>query len=269
MSSVLVALPLLRKRAFADDLREVLAHHPLLIPAGGGIDPVRDFDHVLVMAADPRAVTRTLIIIHHGLGEALPRLLDAAFDEDGETIEWLERDGRITGDPRPRQGRDFDPRIVVIMDESHVAYVRPEFVPLIAPALARMRAFERSGRQTVLLVDARIDDPRRSDHIPKRLELAFDASSEDFSARGKLTFPSPDVARSFVEFWNGDLQTQMKGSRAPWARSLHGRTVVKRTRAMVELPVSIEPWEAASFVRMWAEYQRPPRTPSRPEGPRR
>ncbi len=126
----------------AADLGSMLRSYPTWreLLGSSGIDPVRDFDRVLLVAPAVIADRSTILIRHH-LGNARIReaVLAMAVDQ-GERPEWQERDGFSIVD---WPARTEVPRIVVLTGENELVVTTPDDLERVLEV-----ARDHAGRRT-------------------------------------------------------------------------------------------------------------------------
>lgn len=226
----------IRRLPFSQQVLDIMAPLPdfeLLID-GGRFDALRDFDHIVVASPDIRDWTQTFLAVDYKLPrEEVQRAIERAVASRGETIEWVQDDGPLRGNPRPTDPEEEDPdnRWFVFLEGKVAIYVRDEFLPSIleGPAkddrktsgnfvanLSRLRRFSaRQPKAGLQLVFSGINrgikgrpkiggKPLPFD-IPDGFELSASAEAEP---QVLLRFEFGDVvqAKAFMNWWDEDLR---------------------------------------------------------------
>jgi hypothetical protein len=125
-----------RGLSYAQKAVDVVAPFPdfQYLITDGGFDPLRDFDHIVIASPDLRSVTQTFLAVDYKMSRSdLKAGVDRAAAANGETIEWIEENGILRGNPRPIDAtqKDRDPRFFVLLEDKIALYVREEFLPAI------------------------------------------------------------------------------------------------------------------------------------------
>ena len=213
---------------FADDIVEIMAPLPdfQLIIEGGGFHALRDFNYLVIASPNLRDVTQTFLAVEYKLTqEEMIAGLERAAAADGESIEWIEKDGRKMGNPVPSENpeKDRDPRWFVFLDDKVAVYVREEFLPAIARGdddtrktagnfvanLTKMKTFAarepRAGLQLVLKdINASIKIKKSPFEIPDSIELMAEAKAAP-ELMIKTEFLDEVAAKRFENQWKNDL----------------------------------------------------------------
>lgn len=214
---------------FADSIVEIMAPLPdfQFIVDGGGFQALRDFNYLVIASPNLRDLTQTFLAVEYKLSQQeMMAGLERAAEADGEQIEWVERDGRTMGNPRPIKDpdKDFDPRWFVFLDDKVAVYVREEFLPAIASGpdakkgktagnfvanLMKMKTFAarepRAGLQLVLKdINASVKIKSSPFEIPDGVELMAEAAANPELVI-KVDFLDAVAAKRFENQWKTDL----------------------------------------------------------------
>jgi len=214
---------------FADSIVEIMAPLPdfQFIVDGGGFQALRDFNYLVIASPNLRDLTQTFLAVEYKLSQQeMMAGLERAAEADGEQIEWVERDGRTMGNPRPIKDpdKDFDPRWFVFLDDKVAVYVREEFLPAIASGpdakkgktagnfvanLMKMKTFAarepRAGLQLVLKdINASVKIKSSPFEIPDGVELMAEAAANPELVI-KVDFLDAIAAKRFENQWKTDL----------------------------------------------------------------
>ncbi len=200
----------IRELSYGDKALAVMSPLPdyQYLIAGGGLDALKDFDHLVIASSDIRDWTQTFLAVDYTMSrEKMKAAIERAVDNAGETIEWTEEKGILRGNPTPKDGlEDVDPRWFVLMEDKVAVYVREEFLPHVlgekesdeadaeptsattsgsyVANLAKLRRFASrqptSGMQ-VVMKDLRAATKRAKGlpfQLPDRIELSVEATEE-------------------------------------------------------------------------------------------
>ena len=194
----------IRELSYGDKALAVMSPLPdyQYLIAGGGLDALKDFDHLVIASSDIRDWTQTFLAVDYTMSrEKMKAAIERAVDNAGETIEWTEEKGTLRGNPTPKDGlEDVDPRWFVLMEDKVAVYVREEFLPHVlgeketdeadatsggyVANLAKLRRFASrqptSGMQ-VVMKDLRAATKRAKGlpfQLPDRIELSVEATEE-------------------------------------------------------------------------------------------
>ena len=213
---------------FADSIVEIMAPLPdfQLIIAGGGFHALKDFNFLVIASPNLRDLTQTFLAVEYKLSQQeMIAGIERAVAEDGERIEWIEKDGRKMGNPVPIDdpAKDRDPRWFVFLDDKVAVYVREEFLPAIARGsddgkktsgnfvakLAKMKTFAarepRAGLQMVLKdILASVKIKQSPFEIPDSVELMAEAKSSP-ELLIKMEFVDAVAAKRLENQWRNDL----------------------------------------------------------------
>ena len=227
---LLLANERIRRLSFGYESVEIMAPLPdfQFIIQGGGFDPLRDFDYMVIATPDVRDVTQTFLAVEYNLPQAHFRAgLERAVAAQGQAIEWVQRNGYSMGNPRPiaADRPDTDPRWVVFLEDDLAVYVREEFLDSIitdassAPGktsgsfvanLVRIRRFAaaepRAGMQAVLK-DLRSALKRVRGlpfAVPDDIQITAEAA-ESPRLVIRHRFLSNEDAEQFAQFWHEEI----------------------------------------------------------------
>lgn len=140
---VRIDMEAVRGSTLAADIGSMLRSYPTWreLLGSSGIDPVRDFDRVLV-AAPAVIADRSVIVIRHHLGNA--RIREAVLSmavEEGERAEWREERGFPVVDwPAEMEV----PRVVVLTSESELVVATPDALERVLAVAADHAARRQS-----------------------------------------------------------------------------------------------------------------------------
>lgn len=144
---VRIDMEAVRGSALATDIGSLVRSYPMwrTLLGASGIDPVRDFDAVLV-AAPAVIADRSVIVIRHHLGNARIREAVLAMSVDrGARPEWREVEGFSVVD---WPAETDVPRVVVLSAENELVVTTPDGLDRVV-AVARDHAARREGDATV------------------------------------------------------------------------------------------------------------------------
>jgi len=213
---------------FAESVVEIMAPLPdfQLIIAGGGFHALKDFNYLVIASPNLRDLTQTFLAVEYKLSqEEMIAGIERAVAADGETIEWVEKDGRKMGNPAPQGDpeKDRDPRWFVFLDDKVAVYVREEFLPAIArdgddgkktsgnfvANLAKMKTFAarepRAGLQLVLKdILASVKIKKSPFEIPDSVELMAEGKAAPELVI-KMEFVDEVSAKRMENQWKDDL----------------------------------------------------------------
>lgn len=212
----------IRDLPFADGTRDILATAPdfEFLTSGGALDPLRDFDHVLLGSLDIKARSRNFLVFDYGLTRAeLQSKIDEAAAARREEVEWTEHGAELRGSPKPSDGRqDRDPRVFVLPDKPVAMYLHPDQLradpsgPSVSSIDAEFtklaRDFRRNRRAGVKYVvsDAAASLPPLKGvpfTIPAELVVTVEAKSSP-KVGVELVFASADEAREFGRWFESE-----------------------------------------------------------------
>jgi hypothetical protein len=232
----------IRKLPFSQQVLDIMAPLPdfeLLIDAGG-LDAMRDFDHIVIASPNIQDWTQTFLAVDYRISRAeVQRAIERAVAADDHVIEWVEDGGLLRGNPRPKdpKKKDGDNRWFVFLEGKIAIYVRDEFLPSIleGPAgddrktagnfvanLAKLRRFaERQpdagmqlvfkGLTRILKKGIKIGGKPLPFKIPDGFEVSASAAQEpEVVIRGEFT--NVVEAKAFVKWWDDELSALLDGS---------------------------------------------------------
>lgn len=142
-----VDLVRVRESSISDDIASLVRSYPTWqeLLGGSGIDPVRDFDRVLVSGARSVTGPATMLIRHHLTNERIREAVLNVAVENERRPEWRTVDGFDVADwPAPTQ----TPRVVIIAAEHELVVTTPEGLEE-AIAVAHDHRLRRSGDELV------------------------------------------------------------------------------------------------------------------------
>jgi hypothetical protein len=215
----------IRKLSFADKALDIMAPLPdfQYLIAGGGFDALRDFDHIVVASPDLRDWRQTFLAVDYRVSrEEVQRAIERAATANDESVEWIEENGIIRGNPKPiAEGEpDVDSRWFVLLEDKIAVYVREEFLPHIlqdevgedktagnyVANLTKLRTF--AARQPTAGLQVVLKEMKRAlkkstlpFEIPDTIELSAEAVEDpELLIRGE--FSSVVEAKAFEKWWN-------------------------------------------------------------------
>ncbi len=122
----------IRKLPFAEKAADMLAPWPdfELLVSKGGLDPLRDFDHIVIASPEIRDWRQTFLAVDYKMSrEQLKAAIERAVRRNGETIEWKVTGGIESGNPKPPEGKpDVDDRYFVLLPDKVAVYVHSAFL---------------------------------------------------------------------------------------------------------------------------------------------
>jgi hypothetical protein len=193
---------------------------------GGGFDPLKDFDHIVIASPDLRSVTQTFLAVDYKLPrETMKERIETACAAANETIEWIEEGGVLRGNPKPTKGRDFDPRWFVLPEDKVAFYLRKEFLPAVlqeetgeekttANFISKMTKLKRYAQRIPTAgvqfeahdLHAALKRTRGSKfEIPDDVELTIEAQA-DPEVNIYLHFSSVVAAKEFMTWWEAGVR---------------------------------------------------------------
>lgn len=218
----------IRSLSFADKALDIMAPLPdfQYLIAGGGFDALRDFDHIIVASPDLRDWRQTFLAVDYKVSrEEVQRAIERAAAANDETVEWIEENGIIRGNPRPidENEPDIDNRWFVLLEDKIAVYVRDEFLPHVLAEevgedktagnyvanLTKLRKF--AARQPTAGLQVVLKDLRRAlkkaklpFEMPDSIEMSAEAAEEpELLIRGE--FSSVVEAKAFEKWWTTDV----------------------------------------------------------------
>lgn len=268
----------IRKLSFADKALDIMAPLPdfQYLIAGGGFDAMRDFDHLVIASPDIRDWRQTFLAVDYKMSRAeVQRAIERAAAANGESIEWLEENGIIRGNPRPTDTSepDVDTRWFVLLDDNVALYLREEFLPhVLAPDpgqertsgnfvanLAKLRKFAASqptaGLQIVFKDLSRaLKRAKVPFQMPDTIELTAEAS-EDPELFVRFEFATLVDAKAFEKWWKHDLEEifDSKFELKLFKGSFYEPLELSRNDAEVQLWSRFETKQAALILGMLAD----------------
>lgn len=213
---VRIDMEAVRGSTLAADIGSMVRSYPMwrALLGSSGIDPVRDFDRVLVAA--PEAIAdRSVIVIRHHLGNA--RIREAVLSmavERGARPQWREVEGFPVVDwPAETEV----PRVVVLTSENELVVATPDALDRVI-AVARDHAARRrqadelvepalqleEGLIASMVADRLGESARRFRHPPDALQVSVRSDGSDerrISLTMRGTYPddgSAEAARRWL-----------------------------------------------------------------------
>ncbi|HWB79548.1 MAG TPA: hypothetical protein VG755_31515 [Nannocystaceae bacterium] len=248
----------IRKLSYADTALDVMAPLPdfEFLVEGGGFDALRDFDHIVIASPEIRDPRQTFLAVDYRMSRAeVQRSIERAAASRDESIEWIEENGIIRGDPKPDDANDpdDDPRFFVLLEDNVAVYVRPEFLPHILAAevgdadtagnyvanLAKLKKFAAkqptAGLQVVLKNLTRAFKRAKLPFgIPDTVELSAEASEDpEFLIRGE--FPTLVDAKAFENWWKDEAYDLIPTAAKLWLGSIYEQIEVTRNGTEVQM----------------------------------
>jgi hypothetical protein len=240
----------IRKLSFADKALDIMAPLPDFeyLIVGGGFDALRDFDHIVVASPDLRDWRQTFLAVDYRISrQEVQRAIERAAAANDESIEWIEENGIIRGNPKPlEEGEpDTDNRWFVLLEDKVAVYVRDEFLPHILEEevgdaktagnyvanLTKLKAF--AARQPTAGLQVVLKDMNRAlkksslpFEVPDSIELSAEAVEDpELLVRGE--FASVVEAKAFEKWWNESVpQLLSKSLQAKIAKGMFYDPVV-------------------------------------------
>ncbi|MBC8072077.1 MAG: hypothetical protein IAG13_27400 [Deltaproteobacteria bacterium] len=234
----------IRKLSFADKALDIMAPLPdfAYLVGGGGFDALRDFDHIVIASPDIRDVRQTFLAVDYKIPRAeVQRAIERAAARNDESVEWIEENGIVRGNPTPLDAseRDLDPRFFMLLEDGIAVYIRPEFVAHVLAAesgdtktagnyvanLTKLRKFAAkvptAGLQVVLKdLRSAVKKSKLPFPMPDTIELTAEAD-EDPELLLRLSFVDLVDAKTFELWWN----TKMRDAIPTAARMVVGGTL--------------------------------------------
>lgn len=233
---VLLSTRNIRKLPFGRAAMDMISPLPdfKYLVTDGGFDPLKDFDHVLLASSNLRSVTQTFLAVDYKISrEDVKAKIETAARKNGQSIEWVDHGGVLSGNPKPTDGSDdWDPRHFVLLEKKIAVLVRPEFLPAVlnedvgeektaanfVGELTKLRRYARriptAGVQFVahdLHAALKRSKSRSGNVLPNDVEFTMEAQKDpEFHIR--LKYPKGTDASAFVTFWNGDLRKAIDGN---------------------------------------------------------
>lgn len=227
---VLMSTRNIRKLPFGQDAMDMISPLPdfQYLVRDGGFDPLKDFDHILLASSNLRSVTQTFLAVDYKISrEAVKTKIETAAKKNGESIEWEDHAGILSGNPKPTDGSpDTDPRHFVLLDDNVAVLVRPEFLPAVlreevgeektaanfVGELTKLKRYARriptAGVQFVahdLHAALKRKNDGRGNPIPNDFEFTMEAQ-KDPEFHFRLGYLESSDAKAFITFWQGDLR---------------------------------------------------------------
>ncbi|MBK8480267.1 MAG: hypothetical protein IPL40_03690 [Proteobacteria bacterium] len=127
---VLLRCDRVRDSPYAAGVRELLAafydYRTLL--AGAPLDPLRDFDRLLIATPNPYRITETLLVARHALSLAAARTaLEASVQANAGTLRWTEHEGSLQGELSAPPRLPGDRRLLTLL-EGLIVFAAPELL---------------------------------------------------------------------------------------------------------------------------------------------
>ena len=131
---LLLRMDRLRKSPYEREVRqllEVFYDHKTLLWSSG-LDPIKDFEAMLIATPNPYRVTRTFLAVRHNLSSrVMRRSLNRAARYQGKRMRWSRQHSGLQGTIPSPPRHPKDPR-VVILKRSVVMLTDPAHIPLLA-----------------------------------------------------------------------------------------------------------------------------------------
>lgn len=253
----------IRKLSFAEQALDVMAPLPdfeYLITAGG-FDALRDFDHIVIASPDLRDWRQTFLAVDYRMSrDEVQRGIERAAAANDESIEWIEENGIIRGNPKPLDGSpDVDNRWFVLLEDHIAVYVRDEFLRhIIAPEpgdektagnfvanLVKLRSFAArqptAGLQVVMKdLRASLKRAKLPFTVPDGIELSAEAT-EDPELLVRVEFSEIVDAKAFEKFWREDV-----------GKLFDSRIELKLVKGIIYDPVELA--RKNTDVQMWSRF---------------
>ena len=131
---LLLRLDRLRKSPYEREVRQLLQvfydHKTLLWSSG--LDPIQDFEAMLIATPNPYRVTRTFLAVRHNLSSRkIRRSITRAARYKGKRLRWRRHSGSLQGIIPSPPRHPKDPR-VVILKPNVVMLTDPSHIPLLS-----------------------------------------------------------------------------------------------------------------------------------------
>jgi len=255
----------IRKLSFADKALDIMAPLPdfQYLIAGGGFDALRDFDHIIVASPDLRDWRQTFLAVDYRVSrEEVQRAIERAAAANDESVEWIEENGIIRGNPRPldEDEPDVDNRWFVLLEDKIAVYVRDEFLSHVLAEevgedktagnyvanLTKLRKFAARQPTAGMQIVARdlrqaLKRSKLPFQIPDSVELSAEAAEEpELLIRGE--FSSVVEAKAFEKWWKTDVPTRFDES-----------LQLKIAKGMFYDPVELT--RDDKEIRLWARFE--------------
>jgi len=271
----------IRSLSFGDKARDVMAPLPdyQYLVAGGGLDPLTDFDHLVIASPNITDWTQTFLAVDYKMSrEKMKAAIEQAVAASGEVIEWIEEDGVLRGNPRPanESDEDVDPRWFVLLEDKIAVYVREEFLPHVlgdeesadAPTaggyvanLTKLRRFASrqptSGMQIVIKdIRAAVKQSRGFKfQLPDRLEVSVEATEEP-EVLVRMEWPDVVEAKAFELFWRDDIPRVIDRYKVPLVfnpKSYYDQIEVSQDAGKVDLWARFDTGQASTILDLVAQ----------------
>jgi hypothetical protein len=227
----------IRQLSYGDKALAVMAPLPdyQYLIAGGGLDALKDFDHLVIASSDIRDWTQTFLAVDYTMSrEKMKAAIERAVANADETIEWTEEKGTLRGNPTPKDGsEDVDPRWFVLIEDKVAVYVREEFLPHVladddaaaeeptsgsyVANLAKLRKFasrQPTAGMQVVMKDLRAAAKRTKGlpfQLPDRIELSVEATEEP-ELLVRADWPELVETKAAENWWKNDLPRILDGN---------------------------------------------------------
>lgn len=216
----------IRTLSFREEAMDIMAPLPDFdyLITKGGFDPLRDFDHIMLASSDLRDWRQTFLAVDSKLDRSeIKAGIERAAAVNDESIEWIEENGILRGNPTPLDPDtpDVDTRWFVLLDNGIALYVLPQFLPYVLGEkevgdaktsgnfvgnLAKLRRF--AARQPTAGLQFVATDIRSSIkltrgipfELPDRAELLAEAESSP-ELLLMLEFATMVDAKVFEQWW--------------------------------------------------------------------
>jgi hypothetical protein len=256
----------IRKLGFREKAMDIMAPLPDFeyLITKGGFDPLRDFDHIMLASSDLRDWRQTFLAVDYNLERReIKAGIERAAAANGESIDWIEENGIIRGNPQPidPETPDIDNRWFVLLDNGIAVYVLPQFVPYILgekevgdaktsgnfvgnlTRLKRFAARQPTAGLHFVATDLRSSIKRTRNipfELPDRIELLAEAESSP-ELLLTLGFDTMIDAKAFEQWWTQDVAKHIDGN-------LTMKLTVKPYYEMLEIV------RDGKNVRLWAQF---------------
>jgi hypothetical protein len=218
----------IRKLSFADKALDIMAPLPdfAYLIGAGGFDALRDFDHIVIASPDIRDWRQTFLAVDYKIPrEEVQHAIERAAAKNDETVEWIEENGIVRGNPKPLDDSepDIDPRWFMLLEDGIAVYVRPEFVEHVLAAeagdtktagnyvanLTKLRKFAAAvptaGLQVVIKdLRSALKRAKLPFEMPDTIELTAEAS-EDPELLIRFEFAALVDAKAFELWWKNEM----------------------------------------------------------------
>jgi outer membrane biosynthesis protein TonB len=269
----------IRQLSYGARASEIMAPLPdyQYLVAGGGLDALEDFDHLVIASSDIRDWTQTFLAVDYKMPRAeMKAAIERAVANADETIEWTDDKGILRGNPKPEDGsEDVDPRWFVLLEDNIAVYVREEFLPHVlgeqetgeeatagayVANLAKLRKFasrQPTAGMQLVMKDLRAATKRVKGlpfQLPDRIELSVEATEEP-ELLVRFDWPELVETKAFEIWWNDELPKILDGNlkAKPFKWMVYDIVEARRKQNAMELWARFETDQAAMLLGIIAD----------------